>query len=260
MSDKKDWLHFAKSDLTSSARLICFTHSGGSQGSFNSWRSQLPDWLELVKVQIPGRAGARNGKPFDDAGELLAALFEQVETLMDKPLAIYGHSMGALMAFELARYMRREYGKLPTGLFISGRRAPHVNIPEDQRLYNLPEDKLIKRLVDTGGEASSFLCNPRWASYYLESIRADLSVSDQYCCTEEAKLECPVAAFLGENDTLIPQSCWSLWSEQAGGQFERHFYPGTHFFSAEGQRMMIARIVELTTAAMAQHAELAVCA
>jgi hypothetical protein len=73
-------------------------------------------------------------------------------------------------------------------------------------------------------------------------------------------LDCPMAAFLGNNDTLIPRSCWALWSEQAGGHFESHFYPGTHFFSAEGQGMMITRIVEMITEAMVQHIELAACA
>lgn len=235
------WLRHVAPATDPAVRLLCFAHAGAGASSFNGWARRLPAEVGLVKVQLPGREDNRKRPPFTQMEDLIPALFTQVESLLDRPLAIYGHSMGALVAFEVTRALRRRGKDLPLALFVSGRRAPHKPLRR-VLLHRLPESELVAHLRKMGGTSHALLTKPKWRQRFLPTMRADLQLSDIYNYREEAPLSCPLYAFLGEDDNEMHREDWEAWSEQAGGEFARGLLPGGHIFSQEVQAILVDKI------------------
>jgi len=124
-------------------RIVCFPHAGAGASSFNGWFRHLPDDIELVRVQLPGREDNNERPAFTRMEDLIPELYGQVLPLLDRPLAIYGHSMGALVAFELTRALRRNNCPAPVALLVSGRRAAHKPLRR-VLLHVLPEADLSR--------------------------------------------------------------------------------------------------------------------
>jgi medium-chain acyl-[acyl-carrier-protein] hydrolase len=248
MGATSSWLRHLPADAEPAMRLLCFPHAGGGASSFNGWRRALPSWVELVKIQLPGREDRKDCAPYTRMDDLIPALFPEVLAMQDRPLAIYGHSMGALVAFEVTRELRRRGHPLPVVLVISGRRAPQRPLRASHVLHDLPEQALVDRILDLGGIAPALLTSPKWRDHYLPTIRADLCLSDIYTYRDEPALDCPLHAFLGVADNLVFRDDWEAWSEIASGEFSRSLLPGGHFFSKAGQAELIARIKDLLTA------------
>ncbi|MDQ3802673.1 MAG: alpha/beta fold hydrolase [Acidobacteriota bacterium] len=248
LTDSSVWLRRAAA-AEPAVRLLCFPHAGGGASSFNGWRLALPDWVELVKAQLPGREDRRDSPPHTRVEGLLPELFPHVETLLDRPLALYGHSMGALVAFEVARELRRR-GHTPLALFVSGRRAPHRPLPPFHAMHDLPEQALVERVLSLGGMLPEVLGNRRWRDHYLPTIRADLRLSDVYTYRPEPGIECPLHAFLGRDDNLVVREDWERWEEVAAGEFTRDLLPGGHFFSREAQVELIAKLTTIIEGAL----------
>jgi medium-chain acyl-[acyl-carrier-protein] hydrolase len=236
------WLRHAEGDVDPAVRLLCFPHAGGGASTFNSWRALLPGWLELVKVQLPGREDRRLSPPHQRMEALVGELFPHLQPLLDRPLVLYGHSMGAVIAFEVARALRRHGYPLPLALLISGRRAPHRPLPVTQVLHTLPEETLALRVGQLGGLPPELLGNRRWLSHYLPTIRADLCLSDDYEYSEEPLLACPIHTFIGEADTLVVREDWEAWSAHTAAEFTRRILAGGHFFSTTGRNELIAEV------------------
>ncbi|KNE75196.1 thioesterase (plasmid) [Candidatus Burkholderia crenata] len=196
----------------------------------------MPPWLELVRVQLPGREDRLSEEPASRTETVIPALMQEVETLLDQPLAVYGHCMGALLAFELAREMRRRQHKDPMGLFVSGRRPPQG--PVVPPLFKLDEPSLLSAL-EAMGASSPLLTNERWRQYYIGGVRSDLEIADTYVYREEAPLNCPISLFIGRDD---PCPTIEGWSCQTSGRFDEIALDGGHFFSSEGVRYLIAAI------------------
>lgn len=230
------WLRRSTTDRPVSARLICFPHAGAGASSFNGWVQRLPDWLELVRVQFPGREDRPHETRVCRADDMVVGLIDEVESLLDRPVAFYGHCLGALIAFETARELRRRGLPLPIQLYVSGRRPPQV--PPDKWLFDLPEDELMFEL-EAMGASSPLLGQARWRQYYIANIRSDLEVADRYLHRPEPPLPCPLTLFLGEQD---PHTKIDGWKAQTSGAFEEHVVDGGHFFSPRGIGDVIERI------------------
>lgn len=219
---------------SSRARLLCISHAGAGASSFNGWANLLPEWLELVRVQLPGRED-RSSEAGIGAVELVVnGLIEEVESLSDKPLAIYGHCVGALIGFELARALRRRGRVYPVGLFVSGRRPPQAE--RSRQLYALEEQDLLIALEEMGA-SSPLLSNARWRQYYIAGVRKDLEIADTYLYYDEAPFACPLTFFHGIDD---PHPRVTGWEIQSDGQYDEYWLDGGHFFSKKG-------LSELTT-------------
>jgi medium-chain acyl-[acyl-carrier-protein] hydrolase len=247
MTDAFGWLRFSKANAQPAVRLLCFAHAGAGASSFNGWRRELPAWIELVRVQLPGHEDRSDCSLFTSMDALIPALFPAVATLLDRPLVFYGHSVGALIAFELARELRRRGLSLPIAMVISSRRAPHRSLPTSRAMHNLPETELIERLQRLGGIPAGLLNNRRWRDYYLPVIRADLCLSDVYTYREEPALDCPLHTFLGRKDCLVVPEDWEAWSEVAAGEFSRQHLACGHFFDKAEQAELIAKLTDVVT-------------
>lgn len=249
---RSPWLRFSTGDSAPVVRLLCFPHAGGGASSFNGWRKALPGFIELVKAQLPGREDRREEAAHTRVDELIEELFPHVDAMLDRPLILYGHSVGSLIAFELSRELCRRGRASPLALIVSSRRAPHRSLRTEHLLHSLPDEVLAARVEDLGGIPPGMLEDAKWRGHFLPRIRADLCLSDTYSYRAGARLEHPLHAFIGELDNLVVREDWEAWSEHAGGEFSRRILPGGHFFSKEGQAELISDVLRIIMTALSK--------
>lgn len=216
-------------------RLLCFPYAGGGVATYRSWAQELPDSVEVWAIQLPGRDKRRSEPPFERLGPLVRALADEVAPPPAPPFALFGHSMGALVAFEFARELRRRGAALPFHLIVSGRPAPHI-LAREPSGHLMTDAQLIDRLRADNGTPESVLQEPEFVSLFLPIIRADFAVSEAECFVAEEPLSCPISAFGGLSDPRATAAEIDAWREHTSAAFSRELFPGGHFFldSARG--------------------------
>jgi len=224
-------LWIARSERRPSARLrlFCFPYAGGSSALFREWPPRLPKDIDPVLVELPGRGARLNEPCFEELPPLVQATYEGLKPHFDRPFAFFGHSMGALLAFELTRLLRRQGGPSPVHLFVSGSAAPRVPRDGPPR-HGLPRDEFIQELRRMNGTPAEVLDNPELMDILLPLLRADFAVSENYTSEPESPLKIPITAFGGVKDTHITREEFEMWSEETSGPFRLHMIEGDHFF------------------------------
>ena len=224
-------------------RLLCFPFAGGSASVFKNWQKFLPPSIEVVSVEYPGH-GMRMGEPLANRWEpLMAMLLPELTTLLDKPLALFGHSMGGVFAFECARAMRAQHNTDALHLFISGARAVHLPF-EDQRLYDLPDADLAARLGLLEGTPRELLDNPDILKMILPIMRNDMEVAGNYRYVPQAPLNCKLTALCGETDPIVSMEDAAGWQLQTTQKFVLKYFQGGHFFLNSSFDQVIQQIAE----------------
>lgn len=223
------WALIPRPNPAARLRLFCFPYAGGGASIFTSWPRGLPAEVEVVAVQPPGREGRIREAPISDLHELADALHRELTPLLDRPFVLFGHSNGGLMAFELARRLRRAGGPMPRLLVASGRPAPQVTV-EDPPIHALPYDEFIAALRRYNGTPEEILANAEIMELLEPLIRADFSLGETYRYDPEPPLDVPVTAFGGERDDEVPPEQVEAWREQTTGTFRMQMFPGDHFF------------------------------
>jgi medium-chain acyl-[acyl-carrier-protein] hydrolase len=234
---KSQWFAYVKPNPQARLRLFCFPYAGGSALIFRKWVDALPSFVEVYPVQLPGRGNRLYEEPFNNLDALLEAAAQAMTPLFDKPFALFGHSMGATISFELARLLRREGGTMPLHLFISGRRAPQVPDREPP-LYNLPETELFEELHRLGGTPREVLEHPELMQVMLPLLRADLTIAETYTCSTEPPLDCPVSVFGGLQDKDVTREDLEAWAEHTNARFTLRMLAGDHFFLNTSQPLL----------------------
>jgi medium-chain acyl-[acyl-carrier-protein] hydrolase len=180
-------------------------------------------------VQLPGRGSRIHEPPFSELSPLVEAAAAALQPHFDRPFAFFGHSMGAIIAFEIARLLRRTHREEPTRLIVSGRRAPHV--PSDEPpTYNLPDDEFVEELRRLNGTPRQVLEHPELMQLMLPLVRADFAVTQTYVHKEEPPLRCPFTVFGGIEDTDAGGESLSRWCELTKGACSVKIFEGGHFF------------------------------
>lgn len=227
--DLAPWLYTFKPSPQARALLFCFPYGGGSANAFRAWPQHLPPSVELHAVEPPGRGRRLLEQPFTDVREMVSSLVNVFGDHFDKPMAFFGHSMGAIIAFELARRLRRESLREPFHLFLSGRRA--AQLPSDEeKTYDLPEPEFVDSLRRLNGTPKEVLEHPALLQLMLPALRADFAVCEAYAYRPEPPLDCHITAFGGEDDPEVSREMLQAWSAQTSGKFSLHMLPGDHFF------------------------------
>lgn len=223
-------------------RLFCFPYAGGGASIFHQWAENFPSEIEVCPVQLPGRENRLLEQPFTQFPPLVSCLAQVLRPYLDTPYAFFGHSMGALISFELARYLRREgqAGNL-VHLFVSGHRAPQEP-DQDPPTYHLPEPEFLEELRRLKGTPEEVLQNPELLHLLLPLLRADFSLCETYCYIYERPLSCPISAFGGLQDAEVPTATVPSWQKQTGGSFRLRFFAGDHFFLHREQAALIHAI------------------
>jgi len=222
-------------------RLFCLPYAGGAASLFRGWPQSLPADTEVCAVQLPGRGSRFREQPFERLPELVQAVADGLQPFLDRPFALFGHSMGAVVAFELARELRRRGSADPGHLLVSGHQAPRLPDREPP-LSHLPDAEFVEEIRRRyQGIPGEVLAEPELLELMLPILRADVRALESYRYAAEAPLECPISCFGGEDDTQLPQEDIEAWREEAGGPFTLRMFPGNHFFfEAAGDAMLQA--------------------
>jgi medium-chain acyl-[acyl-carrier-protein] hydrolase len=240
------WLPYRRPNPAARVRLICLPFAGGGASAFRSWPDSLPLTVDVCAVQPPGRETRFREPPYNRLRPLVTALADALAPLFDIPVALYGHSMGAMTAFELAREFRRRGGSKPARLIVTGRVAPHVP-PRRRPLHTLPDAEFRTELKELSGTPAAVLESDELMRLYLPLLRADFAAHETYRYVEEPPLDCPILVVFGADDSLAPPDDLSGWRQHTNAGFESHVVPGGHFFLQTHapllQRMITQRLV-----------------
>ena len=239
-TQRGEWLPARRPNPQTTVRLLCLPYAGGSEAVFRDWREGLPESIEVCAVQLPGRGARVKEPPFSDPRLLVEAAAEGLISEMDKPFAIFGHSMGAAIAFELARQFRREYGIQPVHLFISARCSPQSLIGQTMpRLTDADFEAVLER-----GEATpkEVLEDPELMELLLPVLRADFAVGQPEILKPEPPLDGPITVFGGLSDLTTKRECLEGWREHTSGRFLVRMLPGGHFFLRDARPLILKAI------------------
>lgn len=212
-------------------RLICLPHAGGSAGFYLPMARGLAPEVDVVAAQYPGRQDRRQEPCRTTVAELADDLAEAVTDWCDRPVALFGHSMGATLAFELARRLERRADVDLRQVFASGRRAPSV--PHDDRVHQLDDEGVLREVARLAGTASALLDDPEIMRAAMPAIRADYRAAETYTFDGGEPLRTPVTALTGDADPKTPVDQARAWSEHTSGGFDLQVYRGGHFFLSD---------------------------
>jgi pyochelin biosynthesis protein PchC len=221
------WLRHFHPAPAARTRLVCLPHAGGAASFYFPVSQYLAPAVEVLAVQYPGRQDRRNEKCISTIGQLADQVFHAVRPWADRPLALFGHSMGATLAFEVARRLEDD-GAVPTALFASGRRAPCRH--RDEQIHLRDDNGLVAEVRALSGTHSQLLDDDELLRMILPAIRNDYRAIETYRYQPGSKLRCPIFAFIGDGDPKSTVGEAQAWSEHTVGKFELQVFPGGHFY------------------------------
>jgi glutamate-1-semialdehyde aminotransferase/surfactin synthase thioesterase subunit/acyl carrier protein len=229
------------------AKLLCLPFAGGTAQSFAGWARRLPPGIELRPLELPGRS-AGTGPAFTELEPLVDHLLEVLHPELDVPFACFGHSIGALLAFALARALRRAGLPGPVHMFVSGEPAPHV-ARTPTSAAGLDDDALLLRMA-AHGMPDLATTDPWVRDALLPRLRADLSVCDSFRHVPEPPLGCPITVFGGRADPLASAEQLGAWAEHGAGSFRLRMFDGDHFFIRAHEQAVIDALVDDLTSSL----------
>jgi len=221
-------------------RLLCFPFAGSGSSFYLNWAKDLAPDVEVVPIQLPGRESRLDEPPFNEITELTAEIMPAIQNYLNKPYAIFGHSMGAFLSFELAREIRRKKNFAPKLLFLSAMRAAHL---KDIRppIAGLTDDQLIEALKERYDyEVSDD--SMELIQLMLPTIRADILATEKYTYRNEAPFNFPIIGFSGNLDRMVELLEIEAWSLHTTGLFKSYQIDGNHFFINSGRDQIIKYI------------------
>jgi medium-chain acyl-[acyl-carrier-protein] hydrolase len=226
------WIPSHKRMPESRLRMFCFPYAGAGVSIFRHWSEALPAEVEVCPIQLPGRGTRLVEPPFVQLSPLVDALAQALAPLLDKPFVFFGHSLGALIGFELARRLRGQYGVHPARLLVSALRAPQLP-DRGAPVHALPEGEFIAELSWLNGTPSAVLKHKELMEIVLPVLRADFALYENYEYASEPPLNCPISAFGGTQDCRVSESDLEAWRVQTNVSFSLRMFPGDHFFLSQ---------------------------
>jgi medium-chain acyl-[acyl-carrier-protein] hydrolase len=222
-------------------RLLCLPHAGGGASAFRTWGRAVAEWIEVAAVQLPGRE-ARIREPLRrDLGGLADELADGLAAAMEGRYALYGHSMGALLAFELVRRLERAGAPLPVRLFVAGCAAPHRHA-STSRLHLMDFDEVIAELRRDGATPAPVLDDRGLMARLVPILQADVAMCVAHGRSDPDPVEVPISAFGGARDTLAPPASVDGWRELTALGFRARLLAGGHFFPADERDALLDAI------------------
>jgi medium-chain acyl-[acyl-carrier-protein] hydrolase len=225
-----NWLSPFTANPQARLRLFCLPFAGEGASLFRQWQVLLGPQFEIVRVQLPGRENRLPEPAYIDLSELVRVLSEILLPLLNKPYAIFGHSMGALIGFELAQRLTGEYDLPPEALLVGGCRAPHLVNPYPA-IYNLPESEFLAEFQQRYGPLPlQLINNPELLRIFLPILRADLALVETYSYQAKPALSCPILAYCGAEDRVAAYFDMAAWQDYNQARFKLQKLAGGHFF------------------------------
>jgi medium-chain acyl-[acyl-carrier-protein] hydrolase len=235
-----DWIVRYRPDEQARIRLFCLPYAGGGASIFRPWAGGLGPDVEVCGIQLPGHEMRLGENAYKRTGPLIQALAQAILPYLDRPFALYGHSMGALLSFELARQLRRAYDRLPLCLYIAAYRAPQLPNP-NIKIYHLPSE-VFKVVLRADGIPETILQNEELMQAMLPTLRADFELCDAYSYYEEPPLACPFVIFGGQDDVRVGSGDLQQWTMHSSASSRLSILPGSHFFLHSAQQQLLTEI------------------
>lgn len=245
------WFVCPQPNPSAGSRLFIFPYAGGNPAAFSKW---IVDNIESQIVHYPGRGSRFNEPPIKNIDALVENILQAIRPSLDKPFALFGHSMGGLIAFELARSLRRFSLPRPTRLFISACGAPQFP-DSNPPIHALPDDEFLDALKKFNGIPVEILNQSETLEIILPILRADFEAVETYRFDpNEHPLDIPIIAFGGLDDERVSREGLEGWANQTTSRFESHDFPGDHFFLNNARELIMSTIAtELTSSLSRKH-------
>jgi medium-chain acyl-[acyl-carrier-protein] hydrolase len=239
------WLAVSEPKPDARARLICFPHAGGGPSTYAAWARALADYpLEVAAAHLPGREARTAEPPATTLDAVFDPLTDAIAAVADRPFALFGHSMGAVVAFEIARRLRDRHAHAPAYLFVSG--APAPQLPRvDLGLRFIDDDAaFLNAVADTyGGVPRIVLERAELRASMVAALRADLTLTETHEYTDAPPLACAIAAYGGRADAIVSGERLTAWREQTTGDFSWRSFDGDHFYLNRARDALLADLI-----------------
>jgi medium-chain acyl-[acyl-carrier-protein] hydrolase len=222
-------------------RLFCFSYAGGSASTFRGWPTGFPADIQVCPIELPGRGTRFKEPPSQQLVPLARAVGEGILPYLDRPFAIFGHSMGGRLGFEVCRDLEARFGIQPLVFFASGTTSPEISEPNPA--HNLPDDLLIARLRELNQSRPGTFDYPELLQLMIPVLRADLSVSETYVYKAGPRLLCPMVVLGGISDLETTQEGLQGWKQYAIS-FKMKMFPGDHFFINTAKTLVLKTILD----------------
>jgi medium-chain acyl-[acyl-carrier-protein] hydrolase len=235
------WVTSVNSTTHAKGQLICLPFAGGGASFYRRWSAIVPDTISMFAMQLPGREERMNEPPFERMQELVQAAIVGLVPTLRPPYSLFGHSLGALICYELIHALRQQGHPMPEHLFVSGAMAPQI-ARTSKPVHELPDNLLIEEIARYGGFAEEILDHPELMELLLPRLRADFALFETYTFQQHAPLPCPITAFAGQSDEYVKTDSAAAWQSQTAAEFQFQSFPGGHFFLNEFASQMLNRI------------------
>lgn len=238
------WVSCSKPNPRSRVRLFCFPYAGAGSSPFNAWSNWLMPEVELYLVNLPGRDARIRETPCRHLQSLVKPLTQGLIPHLDKPFVFFGHSMGSLISFEVARELRRLAGPQPSHLFVSGRQPPHMPALHSN-LHLLPVEKFLMTTQQVYGALPEIILQDReLLTLFLSIMQADITMIETYQYEMAAPLACPITVYGGVHDHSVSEEGLTAWQEQTTAVFKQKMFPGGHFFIQTARSAVLRELNE----------------
>ncbi|MFI2206598.1 thioesterase II family protein [Streptomyces sp. NPDC020192] len=226
--DNGAWIRQYRTASPGSPRLVCFPHAGGSASFYFPMATGLSPDIDVLAVQYPGRQERRHEQPIQDIRRLADRVTEALAPWRDEPLHLFGHSMGAVVAYEVALRLRESTGSDPAALYVSGRRGPATRRTETVHLRD--DEGLVRELKSLAGTDAALLADDDLLAMILPALRADYRAIETYEHRPAAPLSCPVTVLVGDSDPKVTLAEAEAWRQHTAGDVDLRVFHGGHFY------------------------------
>lgn len=239
-----NWVVFPKPNPKARFRLFCFPYAGAGPVVYRSWVDSLPHHWELISLLYPGRESRLRETPFVSFRPLLGAMLVEIAPYLDRPFAFYGHSLGGLIAFGLARALRSQSAMAPIHLFISSRRAAHLPDPHPP-IHGLSDAAFAEEVQQRYNNIPTVIRqDPELLALFLPILKADFSILETYQYTPGPAFDFPISAYGGLQDPTVSQEELAAWQQHTSQGFSLQMFPGDHFFIQSQREPLLQAILK----------------
>ncbi|AUX34635.1 thioesterase [Sorangium cellulosum] len=235
------WIYRPAPRVNARLRMFCFPYAGGSPSVFRGWVHAIPADVDVMAVRLPGRDSRIKEPAYREWPALLAAIEDSLLELLTGRFVFFGHSMGAAVAYELARQLSAKGKPHPAHLLLAGCRAPHVPryVPA---IHHLPDEEFYEGLRDISGTPPEVLADKKFMALFAPTLRADIKLAETWSGTANEPLDVPITVFAGADDALAPPDRIPEWGRYTTGRFTAHVLPGEHFFLRTSEDALVGHV------------------
>ena len=238
------WLRFPIRRPQAKSRLICLHFAGGSAQIFDKLAQHLPDWLEVVSVQLPGRWERSSEKLVTNLSQLMGSLCPEIRSIVDKPYYLLGYSMGAMLGMELITHLKKLDAPMPSGFFAASCVAPQAKFPEFPK--NEDDQEFLRKLeVLIGPMPTDFSKSKELMEIFMPILRADIKLVGGYRYKNSDPLGFPIMTLSGKDDPFLDNDKLKLWGELTRSGFRSKILSGGHFFMNDNSMNVVAQEIVL---------------